>query len=222
MHSFESAIGYSWFILTGAVATVELTLLSCLVALILAVLAGIALTADNIFVRAVTRTYVEIFRGTSVFVQLFAAYFVLPFVGVSLSPLQSGVLALGLNGGAYGAEIVRAALNAVGRDQREATVALNLTRWQALWWVILPQAVVFMLPSFGNLAIELMKGTAVASLITVSELTFQAQVVRGQTGDTAMPFLLILVTYLLIASVLVSFVRWLERRFGRGITTVGT
>ncbi|MER8691124.1 ectoine/hydroxyectoine ABC transporter permease subunit EhuC [Mesorhizobium sp. M1136] len=222
MHSFESAIGYSWFILTGALATVELTLLSCLLALILAMLAGIALTADNIFVRAVTRTYVEIFRGTSVFVQLFAAYFVLPFVGVSLSPLQSGVLALGLNGGAYGAEVVRAALNAVGRDQREATVALNLTGWQALWWVILPQAVVFMLPSFGNLAIELMKGTAVASLITVSELTFQAQVVRGQTGDTAMPFLLIMVTYLLIASVLVSFVRWLERRFGRGITSAIT
>lgn len=222
MHSVESAIGYSWFILTGAVATVELTLLSCLLALILAMLSGIALTADRIAVRAVTRVYVEIFRGTSVFVQLFAAYFVLPFVGVSLSPLQSGVLALGLNGGAYGAEVVRAALNAVGRDQREATIALNLTRWQALWWVILPQAVVFMLPSFGNLAIELMKGTAVASLITVSELTFQAQVVRGQTGDTAMPFLLILVIYLLIASALISFVRWLERRFGRGITSAST
>ncbi|TGU46139.1 ectoine/hydroxyectoine ABC transporter permease subunit EhuC [bacterium M00.F.Ca.ET.152.01.1.1] len=222
MNSFESAIGYSWFILTGAVATVELTLLSCLLALVLAMLAGIALTSDQIAVRAVTRIYVEIFRGTSVFVQLFAAYFVLPFVGISLSPLQSGVLALGLNGGAYGAEVVRAALNAVGRDQREATIALNLTRWQALWWVILPQAVVFMLPSFGNLAIELMKGTAVASLITVSELTFQAQVVRGQTGDTAMPFLLILVIYLLIASALISFVRWLERRFGRGIVSANT
>ncbi|UVK48236.1 ectoine/hydroxyectoine ABC transporter permease subunit EhuC (plasmid) [Mesorhizobium sp. AR07] len=222
MNNFESAIGYSWFILTGAVATVELTFLSCLLALILAMLSGIALTADQISVRAITRIYVEIFRGTSVFVQLFAAYFVLPFVGVSLSPLQSGVLALGLNGGAYGAEVVRAALNAVGRDQREATIALNLTRWQSLWWVILPQAVVFMLPSFGNLAIELMKGTAVASLITVSELTFQAQVVRGQTGDTAMPFLLILVIYLLIASALISFVRWLERRFGRGIVSANT
>lgn len=222
MDSFESAIGYGWFILTGAVATVELTVMSCLLALILAMLAGIALTSDHMAARAVTRIYVEIFRGTSVFVQLFAAYFVLPFIGVSLTPLQSGVLALGLNGGAYGAEVVRASVNAVGRDQREATIALNLTRWQALWWVILPQAVVFMLPSFGNIAIELMKGTAVASLITVSELTFQAQVVRGQTGDTAMPFLLILVIYLLIASALISFVRWLERRFGRGIVSANT
>ncbi|MFA1676034.1 ectoine/hydroxyectoine ABC transporter permease subunit EhuC [Rhizobium mongolense] len=218
--NFESAVGFGWFILSGTWATLQLTVFSCLLALVLAMLAGIGLTTQSVFVRIAVRTYVEIFRGTSVFVQLFAAFFVLPFVGISLTPIQSGVLALGLNGGAYGAEVVRAAINAVGRDQREATIALNLTRWQALWWVVLPQAVVLMLPSFGNLAIEIMKGTAVASLITVSELTFQAQTVRAQTGDTAMPFLLIMVTYLLIASVLTSFVRWLERRFGRGIVNV--
>ncbi|MGX5851315.1 ectoine/hydroxyectoine ABC transporter permease subunit EhuC [Mesorhizobium sp. PL10] len=221
MQNLGSSIDYGWFILTGAIATVQLTVFGCLLALIVAILAGIALTTQSLILRAVARTYVEIFRGTSVFVQIFAAYFVLPFIGISLSPIQSGALALGLNGGAYGAEVVRAAINAVGPDQREATIALNLTRWQALWWVILPQAIVLMLPSFGNLAIEIMKGTAVASLITVSELTFQAQMVRGQTGDTAMPFLLIMVTYLLIASVLTSFVRWLERRFGRGITIMG-
>ncbi|TCU31477.1 ectoine/hydroxyectoine ABC transporter permease subunit EhuC [Rhizobium azibense] len=222
MQNFESAIGYGWFILTGALATVELTVFSCLLALLVAMLTGIALTTDSFVLRGAARTYVEIFRGTSVFVQLFAAFFVLPFVGISLTPIQSGVLALGLNGGAYGAEVVRAAINAIGRDQREAAIALNLTRRQALWWVILPQAVVLMLPSFGNLAIEIMKGTAVASLITVSELTFQAQTVRAQTGDTAMPFLLIMVTYLVIASVLTSFVRWLEKRFSNGIVSVST
>ncbi|QRM32179.1 ectoine/hydroxyectoine ABC transporter permease subunit EhuC [Microvirga sp. VF16] len=221
MQNVESSLDFGWFILTGALATVQLTVFSCILALMVALLTGIALTNQSLFVRAAARTYVEFFRGTSVFVQLFAAYFVLPFVGISLTPIQAGVLALGLNGGAYGAEVVRAAINAVGRDQREATIALNLTRWQALWWVVLPQAVVLMLPSFGNLAIEIMKGTAVASLITVSELTFQAQTVRSQTGDTAVPFLLIMATYLVIASVLMSFVRWLERRFGRGIVNPG-
>ncbi|MCA1444671.1 ectoine/hydroxyectoine ABC transporter permease subunit EhuC [Ensifer sp. IC4062] len=222
MENLEALIGYGWYILTGAWATVQLTVFSCIVALVVAMIAGIVLTSNSHLVRLVARFYVEFFRGTSVFVQLFAAYFVLPLVGIALSPIQAGVLALGLNGGAYGAEVVRAAINAVGRDQREATIALNLTRWQALWWVILPQAVVLMLPSFGNLAIEIMKGTAVASLITVSELTFQAETVRSQTGDTAIPFLLIMVTYLAMASLMMAFVRWLEKLFGRGITSKST
>ncbi|MCW0001719.1 ectoine/hydroxyectoine ABC transporter permease subunit EhuC [Pararhizobium sp. YC-54] len=222
MENFEASVGYGWYILTGAWATVQLTVFSCAVALVIAMVTGVAMTRNSHLLRLVARFYVEFFRGTSVFVQLFAAYFVLPLIGITLSPIQAGVLALGLNGGAYGSEVVRAAINAVGRDQREATIALNLTGWQALWWVILPQAVVLMLPSFGNLAIEIMKGTAVASLITVSELTFQAQTVRSQTGDTAIPFLLIMVTYLAMASLMMSFVRWLEKRFGRGITSEST
>ncbi|MBY5700242.1 ectoine/hydroxyectoine ABC transporter permease subunit EhuC [Rhizobium leguminosarum] len=216
----NATLGYGQFILSGALATVELTIFSCILALLMAFLAGLGLLSRQFSVRAAARIYVEFFRGTSIFVQLFAAYFVLPLAGISLSPVQAGVLAIGLNGGAYGAEVVRSGIQAVGRDQTEATIALNLTRSQAMWWVILPQAVVVMLPSFGNLAIEIMKATAVASLVTVSELTFQAQMVRSQTGGTAMPFLLIFVTYLLIASVLMTFVRWLERRFSRGAATV--
>ncbi|RWA88124.1 MAG: ectoine/hydroxyectoine ABC transporter permease subunit EhuC [Mesorhizobium sp.] len=221
MQNLDATLGYGQFILSGALATVELTIFSCVLALLMAFLAGLALLSRYFGVRVVARTYVEFFRGTSIFVQLFAAYFVLPLAGISLSPVQAGVLAIGLNGGAYGAEIVRAGVQAIARDQTEATIALNLTRWQAMQWVILPQAVVVMLPSFGNLAIEIMKSTAVASLVTVSELTFQAQMVRSQTGGTAMPYVLILVTYLVIASVLMALVRWLERRFSRGIAAVG-
>ncbi|MBY3360055.1 ectoine/hydroxyectoine ABC transporter permease subunit EhuC [Rhizobium laguerreae] len=220
MQDLNATLGYGQFILSGALATIELTVLSCVLALLMAFLAGLSLLSRYFGIRAIARTYVEFFRGTSIFVQLFAAYFVLPLAGISLSPLQAGVLAIGMNGGAYGAEVVRAGIRSVGRDQTEATIALNLTRSQAMWWVILPQAVVVMLPSFGNLAIEIMKATAVASLVTVSELTFQAQMVRSQTGGTAMPFLLIFVTYLLIASVLMTLVRWLERRFSRGAATV--
>ncbi|ESY10767.1 ectoine/hydroxyectoine ABC transporter permease subunit EhuC [Mesorhizobium sp. LNJC394B00] len=221
MQNLDATLGYGQFILSGALATVELTIFSCALAFLMAFLAGLALLSRYFGVRVVARIYVEFFRGTSIFVQLFTAYFVLPLAGISLSPVQAGVLAIGLNGGAYGAEVVRAGVQAIARDQTEATIALNLTRWQAMRWVILPQAVVVMLPSFGNLAIEIMKSTAVASLVTVSELTFQAQMVRSQTGGTAMPFLLILVTYLVIASVLMALVRWLERRFSRGIAAVG-
>ncbi|WP_201840717.1 ectoine/hydroxyectoine ABC transporter permease subunit EhuC [Microvirga zambiensis] len=222
MESFDSLVSYAWFILGGAAATLELTVLSCTLGLIVSLIAGLSLLSKKLLVRWAARTYIELFRGTSLFVQLFAAYFVLPLAGIPLSPIQAGVLAIGLNGGAYGAEVVRAAIQAVGNDQREATIALNLTRWQAMRWIIFPQAVPLMLPTFGNLAIETMKATAIASLISVSELTFQAQMVRTQTGGTALPFITILITYLAIASMMMALVRWLERRLSRGLVSVRT
>jgi polar amino acid transport system permease protein len=76
----------------------------------------------------------------------------------------------------------------VPREQHEACVALNFNTWQKLWHVILPQAIPVMLPTFGNNAIELLKGTAVVSLISIADMTFQAQVVRSQTGNTAAVF----------------------------------
>ncbi len=119
--------------------------------------------------------------------------------------------------GAYGAEVVRGAIQSIPKEQYEATTALNLTRWQRMRHVILPQAFVLMLPTFGNNAIELLKGTAVVSLISLSDMTFQAQVVRAQTGSTAVPFLTILVLYFLIASVFSSGIRGLEQRLARGL-----
>lgn len=219
MSIFDTSTSYGWVILKSAGATVELTILSICVALAVAFIAGVSLTSRNRFVRGVARTYVEVFRGTSAFVQLFMAFYVLPLVGMELTPTQACVLALGLNGGAYAAEVVRAAIEAIGLDQRETTIALNLTRAQAMLWVILPQATALMLPSFGNLAIETLKGTALASLIAVPELTNQAQMVRSQTGETAVPFIIILITYLSIASLLMFLVRWLERRYRRRIST---
>ncbi|RWM74339.1 ABC transporter permease subunit, partial [Mesorhizobium sp.] len=83
----------------------------------------------------------------------------------------------------YGAEVVRGAIQSIGREQYEACIAVNLGRWQSMRHVILPQALLVMLPTFGNNAIELLKATAVVSLISLTDLTFQAQVVRSQTGN---------------------------------------
>ena len=152
-----------------------------------------------------------------IFVQLFWAYFVLPLLGVPLIPLQAGVMALGLNVGAYGAEVVRGAIKSIPREQYEACTALNLTRFQEMRHVILPQAFVRMLPTFGNNAIELLKGTAVVSLISLSDMTFQAQVVRSQTGSTAIPFMTILLLYFLFSSTISTSIKRLERRLSRGL-----
>lgn len=209
--------GYLGLILKGAVTTLELTVLGCLLALVVAFVAGLGRMSRFWSVRALATTYIEFFRGTSIFVQLFWAYFVLPLIGIPLSPFFAGVLALGLNVGAYGAEVVRGAIIAVPREQHEACVALNLGRWQKLRHVILPQAFVLMLPTFGNNAIELLKGTAVVSLISISDMTFQAQVVRSQTGNTAIPFLTILLLYFAISMVISISVRRLERRLSAGL-----
>ncbi|KXF75224.1 ectoine/hydroxyectoine ABC transporter permease subunit EhuC [Paramesorhizobium deserti] len=212
--------GYLQLILDGALVTIKLTLMGSALALVMAFIAGLGRLSRFAVVRWLATAYIEFFRGTSIFVQLFWAYFVLPLFGFSLTPLQAGVLALGLNVGAYGAEVVRGAVKSIGKEQYEACVALNFNRWQTLRYIILPQAFVLMLPTFGNNAIELLKGSAVVSLISLADMTFQAQVVRAQTGNTLFPFLTILILYFIIASVISFAVRWLERYMTRGLDGV--
>ncbi|CAM5538119.1 ectoine/hydroxyectoine ABC transporter permease subunit EhuC [Mesorhizobium sp. UC22_110] len=212
--------GYLDLILQGALVTIKLTLMGSVLALIMAFLAGLGRLSRFFAVRALATIYIEFFRGTSIFVQLFWAYFVLPMLGFELTPLQAGVLALGLNVGAYAAEVVRGAVQSIGREQYEACTALNLGRWQGMRHVILPQAFLVMLPTFGNNAIELLKATSVVSLISLADLTFQAQVVRAQTGNTLVPFATILVIYFVLALLISWGTRSLERRLSRGLDGV--
>jgi polar amino acid transport system permease protein len=214
---YEQWSGYIGLILDGALITVELTILGCALALVMAFVAGLGRLSRLWYVRWLATAYIEFFRGTSIFVQLFWAYFVLPLFGIPLTPLQAAVLALGLNVGAYGAEVVRGAVVSIGRTQYEACIACNLSRYQTMRHIILPQAFVVMLPTFGNNAIELLKGTAVVSLISLADMTFQAQVVRAQTGSTAVPFLSILILYFLMAIVISATIRRLERRLTQGL-----
>ncbi len=212
--------GYLSLILQGAIVTVQLTLMGSALALVMAFIAGLGRVSRFAILRALATAYIEFFRGTSIFVQLFFAYFVLPFAGITLEPMETGVLALGLNVGAYGAEVVRGAIQSIGREQYEACVALNLSRYQTLRHVIVPQALPLMLPTFGNNAIELLKATAIVSLISLHDMTFQAQVVRAQTGNTLIPFTTILVLYFLMAIAISTAIRWLERRLTRGLDGV--
>jgi polar amino acid transport system permease protein len=216
----SDTLGYLTLILRGALVTIELTLMGSVLALAMAFIAGLGRLSRHFAVRALATAYIEFFRGTSIFVQLFWVYFVLPLAGFELTPLQAGVLGLGLNVGAYGAEVVRGAVQSIGKEQYEACVALNLGRWQGMRHVILPQAFLVMLPTFGNNAIELLKATSVVSLISLADMTFQAQVVRAQTGDTLFPFATILILYFAMASAISWAIRALERRLARGLDGV--
>lgn len=201
----------------GAALTVEVTVLSALVAFAASFLAGFGRLSRRKGVRALTAVYVEVFRGTSLLVQLFWLYYALPLLGVELPPLAAGVIALGLNHGAYGSEVVRSAVLAVPRGQTEAAIALNMTPWQRMRRVILPQAFVMMIPSFGNLLIELLKGTSLISLITLADLTFQGMVLRTfDASRTFEIFALVLVFYFALAYPLTLGMRGLERRLTAG------
>ncbi|OGG56154.1 MAG: ectoine/hydroxyectoine ABC transporter permease subunit EhuC [Candidatus Handelsmanbacteria bacterium RIFCSPLOWO2_12_FULL_64_10] len=209
------------FLLSGAVVTVELTVGAAGVACVAASLAGLGRLSRRRPVRWLAGTYIEAFRGTSALVQLFWAYFALPLVGISLDAMTAGVLALGLNTGAYGAEVVRGAIRAVPQGQHEAALALNLTNAQKMRSVILPQALVAALPPAGNLLIEMLKNTSLVSLITISELTFRGQMLRAETLRTVEIFGLLLIVYFLLALLITSGVRALERRLSFGMDRGG-
>jgi polar amino acid transport system permease protein len=212
-----SVLDYLPALMKGAWVTVQVTAFATLLWVPMAVLAGLSRLSRRKSLRAIAGTYIEIFRGTSALVQLFWLFFALPLLGIRLTPLTAGVLALGLNIGAYGAEVVRKAVLAVPKGQKEAAIALNMTPLQRMVRVVFPQALVAMLPPFGNLMIELLKSTALVSLITLSDLTFQAQLLRSATGQTAAIFSLILVIYFVMAYAITLIVRAIERRVSFGM-----
>lgn len=206
-------------LLGGLAVTAKLTIGAAAFGTACALAAGLGRLAPFTLLRWVSATYVEVFRGTSALVQLFWFYFVLPMFGIDLGAMTVGILVLGLNAGAYGAEVVRGAILAVPRGQREAAVSLNLSPAQTMWRIVLPQAVPAMLPPAGNLLIELLKNTALVSLITITDLTFSAQILRAETLKTTQIFSVVLVMYF-AAALFITFAmrgleRWLARAQGR-------
>lgn len=207
---------YRYLLLQGVWVTVQVSGLATILAIALALVAGLARTSTAWLVRGPAVLYVELFRGTSLVAQLFWLFFVLPSFGIEMTPLTCGVLAIGLCNGAYGSEVVRGALRSVGRGQREAALALNFTAAQAFRVVVLPQAARVMVPLFGNLAIEVLKASSLVSLITLADLTFQAKNIILVHVDTAPVLSVVLVLYFALALVISSGTRRLERWLGRG------
>ena len=205
----------------GAWVTVQLTFWSTIIGAILSFAGGLGRLARSRVLRAIAVCYIEIFRGTSLLVQLFWLYFALPVLGdviginLRLPPVTAGVAALSLNIGAYGAEVVRGAIQAVSRRQYEAARALNLTPRQTLFRVILPQAIPEMMPPFDNLAVQNLKDTALVSLISLADLTMRAEQLRNFTQDSATIYSMVLVMYFGMALVLTALMRLLARGVSR-------
>lgn len=201
---------------SGTLITIAQTVLAAVLAIVIALAAGLMKLAPNAAVRGIATTYIEIFRGTSLLVQLYWIFFVLPLFGVTLEKFTAGFVAVGMNLGAYGAELVRGAILAVPKGQWEAALAINMSPAKRMWRIILPQALLIMLPSWGNLLIELLKGTALVALIAVADLMFEAKQINGTTFLSAQAFGTALIIYYVLARFLLTpFMRWLERFMAR-------
>lgn len=206
-------------LLEGAWITVQVSFYSIGIGTILSLIGGVLMLSRARLIRIVTRVYVEVFRGVSAAILLFWAAFSLPLLlGFSLTPLQAAIVALSINAGAYGTEVVRGAIQAIPKGQTEAAIAINLSTWHRLRHVILPQAVVTMLPPYGNLMIEVMKASALVSAVGLTDLMRRAQSMRvNRVAESVDIFLAALVIYFGIALVITGVTRVLEYRFGRGL-----
>ncbi|MGW0787547.1 ectoine/hydroxyectoine ABC transporter permease subunit EhuC [Streptomyces sp. NPDC002911] len=197
---------------SGLWVTVQATVLGSLLALLLSFTLGLAAGSRLLLVRGASRTVVEFFRGTSLYIQLFWLYYAMPqLTGYELTPILCGVVAFGLNYGAYGSEVVRGAINSVPRAQYEAAVALNMTPFHRMRKVILPQAWVQMIPSFTNLLIQLLKCTPLLWLLSAADLMTVIQTIRDRTGESLTAYLTLLAVYFVLAYALTLLMNLLER-----------
>ena len=162
--------------------------------------------------------YIELFRGTSLLVQLFWLFFVLPLppFNLELSAYTVAIVGLGLHIGAYGAEVMRGAISSVAKGQYEACTALNMPATIRFRRIILPQALLAAIAPGTNLLIELLKNTSLVSLITLSDLSFRARQLDQATFQTLEIFSLTLLLYFVLAQVINFLMRRVERRLSRG------
>lgn len=210
-------------LLEGAWLTVQVFVLAAVLGTVLSLVFGIMGLSERPLLRVISRIYVEVARGASAVVLLFFAAFAIPIIfGVPPFIFTAAVIALGVNMGGYGAEVVRTGIQSVPKGQTEASIALNLRVKDRLRHVTLPQAIVVMIPPYGNLSIEVLKGTALVALVGLADLTSEAQNLRVQRPlmddppTTAVIYGSALVMYFILAQLLALFFRWAEERVGSG------
>ncbi|WP_039042486.1 amino acid ABC transporter permease [Sporosarcina sp. ZBG7A] len=204
----------------GLKVTLLVLVLSIICSTIIALVAGLSRVSTNRLVTGVTGFYVEIFRGTSLIVQLFWFSYALPgLFNIHLgSDIWVAVLAISLNYGAYMSEIVRGSIQAVPAGQTEASIALNLSKFQRMRHIIIPQAIRMMLPEYGNYLIQILKATSLVSLIGLTDLLYYGNIYRStHLSDSPTVYLLLLVMYFVIALPLIAFTKKMESMSKKGV-----
>ena len=221
-------------VLQGLVTTLELTVLCMAIGIVIGILLAVMRLSANPLVSGASWLYIWLFRGTPVLVQILfwgfiAALYPTLSLGIPLgpqfvhfsansaiTPFVAGMLALGLNEGAYMAEIVRAGIISVEEGQTEAAQSLGMTRLQTMRRIVLPQAMRVIVPPTGNETISMLKTTSLVSVIAVTDLLYSVQLIYAVNYKT-IPLLIVASIWYLIVTTVLSFGQYyLERYFGRG------
>jgi polar amino acid transport system permease protein len=244
IRSVVTTSGYEWDvvgeylfdsrILDGLVVTIELTVIAMAIGIVLGVLLAVMRLSPNPLISRASWSYIFFFRGTPVLVQLifwyniaalypkialgipFGPAFIHPDANALITAFRAAILGLGLNEGAYMAEIVRAGIISVDEGQTDAAQSLGMTRAQTLRRIVLPQAMRVIIPPTGNETISMLKTTSLASVITVTELLYAGQLIYSVNFKVIPLLITVSIWYLACTSVLYVGQHYLERYYGRG------
>lgn len=200
-------------LLKGLVLTVVLTGIALPLGMLLGVACAWARLHGGPLLRTVVASYVEAFRNTPFIIQLFFLFFGLPSLGLRMSPETASILAMTLNLGAYACEQVRAGIEATPRGQIEAAQCLALNRWQIFTRVVLPPSLGRVWPALTGQMIIVMLGSAVCSQISTEEISYAANLISSRTFRSFESYIVVTLSYLLLAVLLRQALNWLGPRF---------
>jgi ectoine/hydroxyectoine ABC transporter permease protein EhuD len=200
----------------GTVMTVAVSVVSMAIALAIGLVLALMRLSRSRALQLVAGAYVEVIRGTPLLVQLFIIYYGLPQYGIRLTAFTAGVIGLGMNYGAYVAEVYRAGILSVDKGQWEAGGSIGLSRADLMRYVILPQAIRVVLPPIGNYFISMLKDSALVSTISVVELLRAAQLRVAITFRAMDIYLIVAVIYFALSYPCSLLIRHFEKRFSRG------
>ncbi|MBQ4296672.1 MAG: amino acid ABC transporter permease [Clostridia bacterium] len=204
----------------GIKFTIPITIASFAVAFLLSVFVALAQYAKTPVLRQLCRVYIWVIRGTPLLVQLFLVYYGLPKLGIITEKYSTAILVLGINEGAYMAESLRGALEAVPRGQLEAGLCVSMTYPKIMWHVVLPQAFRTVFPAFSNSFIAMLKETSLIKSITIIEMFRQAEIIAAREYEPLVLYTEVALIYLAFCSVLTLLQRRLEKRldhYGGGV-----
>jgi polar amino acid transport system permease protein len=215
LFNLDVVVKYGPALLRGLSVTVFLTFVVIAAALVLAIPVALVRMSPNLLLRGIGSFYVEVIRGTPLLLQLVYIYYVLPSFGVNLDPLLAAIVGLTLNYTAYMSEVYRGGILAVPKSQWEAAATVGMTKARAFHRIVLPQALRIVTPALGNYFISLFKDTALASVVTVQELTFTGQIISARSYQYFTIYTATGILYLSVGYPAALFVRWLEKRTSR-------
>jgi polar amino acid transport system permease protein len=206
-------------LMRGLAVTLQLSALIILAGTAIGLFGGIGLLYGPVWLRAILRAYVDIIRGTPLLVVIFLIFYGLPALNVEIDGFQAAVVAFSLFAGAHISEIIRGGISSVPRGQTDAAKALGLTFWPSMTWVVLPQALPVLLPPWVNTAVEMVKGSSLVVLVSVSDLMFATVKVAERTGNPMPLYLTAAAIYVVVNLSISRFGVWLERRASRGLAS---